>query len=103
MMTVKSRPANSSDFIVVGGRSHQLDDCKFLIEGLSDAQMPLIGSSLKLCFIAEGKAGLHLSLGPTSEWYAVSLQAIVEAAVGQTMRRYFVTASMNIVSSSLYH
>lgn len=41
-----------------------------------------MGSSLKLCLIAEGMADLHLRLGPTSEWDTAAAQAVLEAAGG---------------------
>lgn len=44
-----------------------------------------MGSSLKLCLVAEGKADLYPRLGPTSEWDTAAAQAIVEAAGGQVV------------------
>ena len=44
-----------------------------------------MGSSLKLCLIAEGKADLYPRLGPTSEWDTAAAQAIVEAAGGRVV------------------
>lgn len=44
--------------------------------------MPL-GSSLKLCLVAEGAADVYLRLGPTSEWDTAAGQCIVEAAGGR--------------------
>ena len=41
-----------------------------------------MGSSLKLCLVAEGAADLYPRLGPTSEWDTAAAQAIVEAAGG---------------------
>ena len=41
-----------------------------------------MGSSLKLCLVASGKADLYPRLGPTSEWDTAAAQAIVEAAGG---------------------
>lgn len=42
-----------------------------------------MGSSLKLCLIAEGMADLHLRVGPTSEWDTAAAHAVLEAAGGQ--------------------
>ena len=42
-----------------------------------------MGSSLKLCLVAEGKADIYPRLGPTSEWDTAAAQAIVEAAGGR--------------------
>jgi len=43
------------------------------------------GSSLKLCFVAEGVADLYPRFGPTSEWDTAAGQAIVEAAGGSVI------------------
>ena len=42
-----------------------------------------MGSSLKLCCIAEGKADIYPRLGPTCEWDTAAAQAILEGAGGQ--------------------
>jgi 3'(2'), 5'-bisphosphate nucleotidase len=40
------------------------------------------GSSLKFCWIAEGKADIYPRLGPTSEWDIAAGHAILSAAGG---------------------
>ena len=45
-----------------------------------------MGSSLKICLVAEGKADVYPRLGPTSEWDTAAAQAVVEAAGGQITR-----------------
>lgn len=40
------------------------------------------GSSLKFCWIAEGKADFYPRLGPTSEWDTAAAQAVLSAAGG---------------------
>ena len=42
-----------------------------------------MGSSLKLCLVAEGAADLYPRLGPTSEWDTAAAQAVVEQAGGR--------------------
>jgi 3'(2'), 5'-bisphosphate nucleotidase len=42
-----------------------------------------LGSSLKICAIAEGSADLYLRMGPTSEWDTAAAQAVLEAAGGR--------------------
>ena len=44
-----------------------------------------MGSSLKLCLIAEGRADLYPRLAPTSEWDTAAAQAVVEAAGGSVV------------------
>jgi len=42
-----------------------------------------LGSSLKLCLVAEGAADIYPRLGPTSEWDTAAAQCVVEAAGGK--------------------
>jgi 3'(2'), 5'-bisphosphate nucleotidase len=42
-----------------------------------------MGSSLKICLIAEGAADIYPRLGPTSEWDTAAAQAILESAGGR--------------------
>ncbi|NJC34204.1 3'(2'), 5'-bisphosphate nucleotidase [Sphingomonas jejuensis] len=48
-------------------------------------QIDRIGSSLKLCLIAEGAADLYPRHGPTSEWDIAAGQAVLEAAGGRVL------------------
>ncbi|MEE8079147.1 MAG: inositol monophosphatase family protein, partial [Pseudomonadales bacterium] len=41
-----------------------------------------VGSSLKLCILAEGQADLYPRLGPTSEWDIAAAHAVLSAAGG---------------------
>jgi 3'(2'), 5'-bisphosphate nucleotidase len=41
-----------------------------------------VGSSLKLCILAEGAADLYPRLGPTSEWDIAAAHAVLAAAGG---------------------
>jgi len=42
-----------------------------------------MGSSLKLCLVAEGSADIYPRLGPTSEWDTAAAEAVVVAAGGR--------------------
>ena len=84
-VSVRPRPANSVDWIVVGSRSHQSDAFKAFMKDYKDAKIVSMGSSLKLCLVAEGKADLYPRLGLTSEWDTAASQAVVEAAGGQVL------------------
>ena len=42
-----------------------------------------MGSSFKLCLVAEGRADLYPRLGPTSEWDTAAAHAVVTAAGGR--------------------
>ena len=68
---------------VAGSRSHAGDSLIRYLENLGAHELLSMGSSLKFCLVAEGKADLYPRLGPTSEWDTGAAQAIVEAAGGQ--------------------
>jgi 3'(2'), 5'-bisphosphate nucleotidase len=71
---------------VVGSRSHASPDTAAYLTRLGPHVMTGIGSSLKFCLVAEGKADLYPRFGPTSEWDTAAGQALLEAAGGQVTR-----------------
>ncbi|MCF6288902.1 MAG: 3'(2'),5'-bisphosphate nucleotidase CysQ [Proteobacteria bacterium] len=68
--------------IVVGSRSHISQDVQAYLVKLGNHEMTAMGSSLKFCLVAEGKADLYPRLGLTSEWDTAAAQCIVEQAGG---------------------
>ena len=44
-----------------------------------------MGSSLKICLVADGQADIYPRLGLTSEWDTAAAQAILESAGGSMM------------------
>ena len=69
---------------VVGSRSHQSPEIQALLDSLEgETELVAMGSSLKLCLVAEGVAHLYPRLGPTCEWDTGAAQAVVEAAGGK--------------------
>ena len=71
---------------IVGSRSHMSAQTADYIALLGPHAMTGIGSSLKFCLLAEGKADLYPRFGPTSEWDTAAGQAILEAAGGHVTR-----------------
>jgi len=67
---------------VAGSRSHAGDSLKRFLKHLGEHRILSMGSSLKLCLVAEGAADVYPRLGPTSEWDTAAAQAVVEAAGG---------------------
>ena len=71
---------------VVASRSHAGAETEAYLEELrarfGEVELVSIGSSLKLCLVAEGAAHLYPRLGPTMEWDTAAAQAVVEAAGG---------------------
>jgi len=72
---------------VVASRSHQgksLDRVMAAIEAeLNRAEVVSMGSSLKICLLAEGKADIYPRLAPTSEWDTAAAHAVLCAAGGE--------------------
>ena len=53
------------------------------LDALGDHDMVPMGSSLKFCLVAEGRADFYPRLGPTSEWDTGAAHAVVLAAGGK--------------------
>lgn len=70
---------------VVGSRSHNTREVEDFVARLGAAEFVAMGSSLKLCLVADGSADIYPRLGPTSEWDTCAAQAVVEAAGGQVV------------------
>ncbi len=69
--------------LVAGSRSHAGESLKSYLENLGEHEIISMGSSLKICLVAEGSADIYPRLGPTSEWDTAAAQAVVEAAGGR--------------------
>ena len=67
---------------VVASRSHSDARTEALLTQLGDHQCVSMGSSLKLCLVAEGAAHFYPRLGPTMEWDTAAAHAVVNAAGG---------------------
>jgi 3'(2'), 5'-bisphosphate nucleotidase len=74
--------ATSDPVRVVGSRSHRGASLDTFLEQLGEVEMLAMGSSLKFCIVAEGKADIYPRLGLTSEWDTAAAQAVVEQAGG---------------------
>jgi len=71
---------------VVASRSHGADTVAQWLEAIERrvgrVETRNMGSSLKLCLVAEGSADIYPRLAPTAEWDTAAAQAVVEAAGG---------------------
>lgn len=70
---------------VVCSRSHRGDRLEGLLNQLGDFDAVPMGSSLKLCLVAEGRADFYPRLGPTSEWDTAAAHAVVLEAGGRVV------------------
>lgn len=69
--------------IAVGSRSHSSVEEVDLLDKHDVVETISVGSSLKFCMVAEGKADIYYRHGPTMEWDTGAGQAIVEASGGK--------------------
>lgn len=67
---------------VVASRSHRIPELQAFLAQLPDVELAAVGSSLKSCYIAEGKADLYPRFGLTAEWDTAAAQCVLEAAGG---------------------
>jgi len=72
----------TADRTAVGSRSHSSQEEADLLKQYDVKDTISVGSSLKFCMVAEGKADIYYRHGPTMEWDTGAGQAIVEAAGG---------------------
>jgi 3'(2'), 5'-bisphosphate nucleotidase len=81
----KERTASDSLNVIVS-RSHMTDDTEAFLDKLGKKYKNInslsLGSSLKLCAIAEGKADVYPRFAPTMEWDTAAGQAIIEQSGG---------------------
>jgi 3'(2'), 5'-bisphosphate nucleotidase len=87
VVPLRGRPLRESEpVVVVASRSHGGERLERYLERLGErfagvSRTP-VGSSLKLCILAEGRADLYPRLGPTSEWDIAAAHAVLAAAGG---------------------
>jgi 3'(2'), 5'-bisphosphate nucleotidase len=79
---ISVRHAEPSRLVVVASKDHAGPLVETMLARLPGASRQSMGSSLKFCLVAEGKADLYLRDLPTMEWDTAAAQCIVEAASG---------------------
>jgi len=87
--TLRPRLDQKQKIEVVASRSHGAEEVdRFLTkitDKLGEVCLKNMGSSLKLCLVAEGAADIYPRLALTSEWDTAAAQAVVEAAGGKVI------------------
>ena len=95
---IRVRPLQAP-VVMVASRSHGADKLgaleTLINEQLGDVELANMGSSLKLCLVAEGKADIYPRLAPTSEWDTAAAHAVVTAAGGVVVNTAFETLRYN--------
>ena len=80
---IRVRVPHADPIVVVGSRSHANPKLEQHLQPLGNYELVSMGSSLKCCLVAEGKADFYPRLGPTFEWDTAAAHAVVAAAGGQ--------------------
>jgi 3'(2'), 5'-bisphosphate nucleotidase len=84
---IRVRKTAAAPLRIVGSRSHGDGELASYVAALGPHELKPMGSSLKICLIAEGAADIYPRLGPTSEWDTAAAQAILESAGGRMIDR----------------
>ena len=74
---------DAAKVLVAGSRSHGGDRLTEFLGKLGEYELISMGSSLKICLVAEGRADVYPRLGPTSEWDTAAAQCVLEEAGGR--------------------
>jgi 3'(2'), 5'-bisphosphate nucleotidase len=73
-----------TELVAVASKSHfNQPTADYLCEAAKDCGYVAIGSSLKFCIVAEGRADIYPRLSPTSEWDTAAGHAVLLAAGGR--------------------
>ncbi len=84
-IAVRKMPVDSA--IMVTSRSHSGIEVAQFQQNLQcrgrRVKIARMGSSLKICLVAEGSADIYPRLGPTSEWDTAAAQCVLEVAGGE--------------------
>ena len=80
ILKVNNRGSNR---IAVRSKSHASPEEETVFQKYDASGYVSVGSSLKFCMIAEGKADIYYRHGPTMEWDIAAGHAIVRAAGGE--------------------
>ncbi len=87
--SIQSIKDSQQELMVVASRHHGAEAVEQLLsrleQKLTRCKTVNLGSSLKMCLIAEGKADIYPRLAPTSEWDTAAAQAILEMAGGMIL------------------
>jgi 3'(2'), 5'-bisphosphate nucleotidase len=80
---LRTRPFADDDALTISAsRSHHSEALEVWLRGVNVGKLTNVGSSLKFCQVAEGKADVYPRFGATREWDTAAGHAILSAAGG---------------------
>ncbi len=85
---IHTRPFDINQLTVAGSRSHSDHLYQQFLHNIHEKmsatpELISMGSSLKICLVAEGVADVYPRLGPTSEWDTAAAHCIIQQAGGE--------------------
>lgn len=81
-ITIPSFKHTENEAIVVISNYEQSSELNLLLKAIGPHSLIRMGSSLKICLVAEGKADIYPRLFPTSEWDTAAAHCILLEAAG---------------------
>lgn len=90
-----------NNLVAVGSKSHAKPEESEFYKKIGVQESVAVGSSLKFCLIAEGKADVYYRSGPTMEWDTAAGQAVVKAAGGNVYKDLSGTTEFSYNKESL--
>lgn len=104
-LPISVKTPEDNRLVVAGSRSHGSEEMQKYMENIAthyrEVDILSMGSSLKFCLVAEGKADIYPRLGLTSEWDTAAAQCIVEQAGGYVTKTDMSTLEYNTKDSLL--
>ncbi len=87
VVQIHTRPFDINQLTVAGSRSHSDHLYQRFLHNIhvktgATPELISMGSSLKICLVAEGIADVYPRLGPTSEWDTAAAHCIIQQAGG---------------------
>ncbi|GJM12855.1 MAG: 3'(2'),5'-bisphosphate nucleotidase CysQ [Pseudohongiella sp.] len=97
---ISCRPIEKGrELCIVASRRHLGDRMSEIIETIEghfgEVSLTSMGSSLKMCLLAEGKADIYPRMAPTCEWDTAAAHGILAAAGGEIVDLQFQPLSYN--------
>ncbi len=81
-MHIRAKKTSLENMTIACSRSHSNSRQSHFMELFPQAKRISLGSSWKLCLVAEGKCDIYPRFGATSEWDTAAAQCIIQAAGG---------------------
>ena len=76
-------PSSKSTIRIVTSRSHPSEKLEKYISRFNNFELIKMGSSLKICLVADGSAHIYPRLGPTMEWDSAAGHAVLKFSGGE--------------------